>query len=40
VNNDKRRNFTPQEKVAMLRRHLIEKVQVSDLPGLFGGAQP
>ncbi len=31
MNNHERKHFTPQEKVAMLRRHLIEKVQVSDL---------
>ena len=27
----KRRNHTPEEKVAILRRHLVEKVPVSDL---------
>ena len=26
-----RRHFTPQEKVAILKRHLLEKVPVSDL---------
>ena len=26
-----RKNFTPQEKVSILRRHLIDKAQVSDL---------
>src|ERR1041384_6482145 len=26
-----RRHFSPQEKVAILRRHLLEKVPVSDL---------
>ena len=26
-----RKNYTPAEKVALLRRHLIEKVPVSDL---------
>lgn len=26
-----RRNYTPQEKVAMLRRHLIEKVPLSEI---------
>ncbi len=31
MNNHERKNFTPQEKVAMLRRHLIEKAQVLDL---------
>jgi len=27
----KRRHFTPEEKVAVLRRHLLDKVPVSDL---------
>ena len=27
----KRKNYTPEEKVAILRRHLLEKVPVSDL---------
>jgi transposase-like protein len=27
----KRRTFTPEEKVALLRRHFLEKVPVSDL---------
>lgn len=27
----RRRNFTPAEKVAILRRHLIERVAISDL---------
>ena len=27
----KRRNYTAEEKVAILRRHLLEKVAVSDL---------
>lgn len=27
----KRRNYTPEEKVAILRRHLVEQVPVSDL---------
>ena len=26
-----RKNFTPEQKVAIIRRHLIEKVPVSDL---------
>jgi transposase-like protein len=26
-----RRNYTPEEKVAILKRHLVEKVAVSDL---------
>ena len=29
--NAPRRHFTPQEKVAILKRHLLEKVAVSDL---------
>jgi transposase-like protein len=29
--NTQRRHFTPQEKVAILKRHLLEKVAVSDL---------
>jgi transposase-like protein len=29
--NKTRKNYTPQEKVAILRRHLIEKQQVSDI---------
>ena len=29
--NTPRRHFTPQEKVAALKRHLLEKVPVSDL---------
>jgi len=27
----KRKNYTPEEKVAVLRRHLVEKVPVSEL---------
>ena len=27
----KRKNYTPEEKVAILRRHLLEKIPVSDL---------
>ena len=27
----KRKDYTPEEKVAILRRHLVEKVPVSDL---------
>jgi transposase len=26
-----RKHFTPEEKVAILRRHLVDKVPVSDL---------
>ena len=29
--NNSRRHFTPEEKVAILRRHLLEKVPVSEL---------
>jgi transposase-like protein len=29
--NTPRRHFTPQEKVAILKRHLLEKTPVSDL---------
>jgi transposase-like protein len=29
--NTPRRHFSPQEKVALLKRHLLEKVPVSDL---------
>jgi transposase-like protein len=32
----KRRNFTPQDKVAILRRHLVENVPVSDLSDEYG----
>lgn len=32
----KRKNFTPEEKVAMIRRHLLENVPVSDLCEQFG----
>jgi len=31
-----RREYTPQEKVAILRRHLIEKVPVSRICGEYG----
>jgi transposase len=31
VTKRKRKNHTPQEKVQMLRRHLLDKVAVSDL---------
>jgi transposase-like protein len=34
--NQKRRHFTPQEKVAVLKRHLLEKTPVSDLCDEFG----
>jgi len=29
--NSNRRHFTPQEKVALLRRHLLEKIPISTL---------
>jgi transposase len=42
----KRKNYTPEEKVAILRRHLVEHVAVSDLcdelglnPNVFYGWQ-
>jgi len=31
MENGKRRHFTPEEKVQILRRHLLEKVPISDL---------
>ena len=31
-----RKHYTPAEKVAILRRHLVEKVPVSDLCDEFG----
>ena len=34
--NKPRRHFTPQEKVAILKRHLLEKTPVSDLCDQFG----
>ena len=34
--NTQRRHFTPQEKVAILKRHLLEKVPVSNLCDEFG----
>ena len=34
--NTQRRHFTPQEKVAILKRHLLEKVPVSDLCDQLG----
>jgi transposase len=34
--NKPRRHFTPQEKVAILKRHLLEKTPVSDLCDEFG----
>jgi transposase-like protein len=32
----KRRNYSPQEKVAILKRHLVERVPVSDLCDEYG----
>ncbi len=32
----KRKQFTPEQKVAIVRRHLVEKVPVSDLCDEFG----
>jgi len=34
--NTPRRHFTPQDKVAALKRHLVEKVPVSDLGDELG----
>jgi transposase len=34
--NNERRHFTPQEKVAALKRHLLEKIPVSDLCDQLG----
>jgi len=31
-----RKNYSPQEKMAILKRHLVEKVPVSDLCDQFG----
>lgn len=36
MNNSKRKNFTPEEKVSILRWHLIEKTPVSNLCEEFG----
>ena len=34
--SEKRRQYSPQEKVAILRRHLLEAVAVSDLCDQYG----
>ena len=46
MSKQKRRRFTPEQKAAILRRHLVDKVAVSDLcdeykiqPSLFYGWQ-
>jgi len=36
MNDQKRKHHTPEEKVSILRRHLIEKVPVSNLCEEFG----
>jgi transposase len=36
TNKPQRKNHTPEEKVAILRKHLIEKVPVSNLCEEFG----
>ena len=36
MNNSERKHHTPEEKVSILRRHLIEKVPVSNLCEEFG----
>jgi len=32
----KRKNYSPEEKVAILKRHLVEKVHISDLCDQLG----
>jgi len=32
----KRKNYSPQEKVAILKKHLLEKIPVSDLCDQYG----
>jgi len=34
--SEKRRQYTPQEKVSILRRHFLDKVPVSDLCDEYG----
>lgn len=34
----KRRSFTPEEKVIILKRHLVDKVPVSNLCDELGGS--
>ena len=36
MNDQKRKNHTPEEKVSILRRHLIEKVPISNLCEEYG----
>ena len=36
MNNSERKHHTPEEKVSILRRHLIERVPVSNLCEEFG----
>ncbi len=33
---EKRKHYSPQEKVSILRRHLIEQIPVSDLCDEYG----
>ena len=36
MNQKERRNFSPEEKVRILRRHLLEKVPISNLCDEYG----
>jgi transposase-like protein len=36
MSRKQRKNYTPEEKVVILKRHLIEKVPVSDLCDQYG----
>jgi transposase len=36
MNNTTRRHFTPEEKVAILRRHFLDQVPISDLCDEYG----
>ena len=36
MSKKQRRNYTPEEKVSILKRHLLEKVPVSDLCDHYG----
>lgn len=36
MSNHERRHFSPEEKVTILRRHLLEKVPISDLCDQYG----
>ncbi|MEJ5378102.1 MAG: transposase [bacterium] len=36
MSRNQRKNYTPEEKVLILKRHLLEKVSVSDLCDQYG----